>query len=155
MALLTGLAIRTSDGQKVLATNIHVIAGLGPFGGTPQPLGFEEMYQEDQLLGQSRKVGELTGSEYEYSPVLDIGACDLEPEVEATYQVHDSRHGLGMMVRGTKEPESGMKLVVGRTVGVGTVSVLNVNDEDGLLAPTGLLTGEIKTGYGPSPLGCE
>ena len=41
---LTGLAIRTSDGQKVLATNIHVIADLGPFDGTPQPLGFEEMY---------------------------------------------------------------------------------------------------------------
>ena len=143
---LTGLAIRTSDGQKVLATNIHVIADLGPFDGTPQPLGFEEMYQEDHLLGQSRKVGELTGSEYEYSPVLDIGVCDLEAEVEAPYQVHDSRHDLGMVVRGTKEPEFGMKLVVvGRTGGVGTVSVLEVNDEDELLVPTGLLTGEIET----------
>ena len=128
---LTGLAIRTSNGQKVLATNIHAIAGLGPFGGTPQPLGFEEMYQEDHLPGQSRKVGELTASEYEYSPVLDIGVCDLEPEVEATYQVHDSRHDLGMVVRGTKEPGFGMKLVVaGRTGGVGTAGVLEVNDED-------------------------
>ena len=146
---LTGLAIRTSDGQKVLATNIHVIAGLGPFDGTPQPLGLEEMYQEDHLPGQSRKVGELTASEYEYSPVLDRSVCDLEPEVEATYEVHGSRHDLGMVVRGTKEPESGMKLVVaGRSGGVGTVTVLEPDYEDEVFVPTGLLTGEIKTATG-------
>ncbi len=131
---LTGLATRDADGSPVLVSHAHVIAPSippSPLDPTRQVyvLGDEEMTQPNYLSGQSRKVGDLVEWARESDPMIDIGICDLEPGINASFDVHSTDHDLGVVVQGIKEPEVGMDLmVVGRSGGVGITTVKRIDD---------------------------
>ena len=134
---LTGLAIRSSDGKKMLVTNLHVMTGFDDSGVYQEPSGVEEMYQ--QSVSADKKVGShidwVEIEEHEGDPLIapdvanlaDVAMCEIEDGVAADFTMHDSSHSGRLIIEGVKEPTKGMTLtMLGQAGGEGTVTVREV-----------------------------
>ena len=123
---LTGLATKmTDDGKEklVLVTNLHVMAGLTPQDLIRNPTGDEKMFQGGDSY--AHKVG----SSLDWEPItlgrhnpneIDLAICDLDENIDpwegdelgAAFKLHDSSHSGGGIIRGTKEPEPDMDVIL-------------------------------------------
>ena len=125
---LTGLAVRNSDGKKVLVTNLHVLTG----GYGRAPTGSEELYQPE-TTSPAYKVARILHS-VEIVPgqdnIADVAISELLPGVDASYDPHNSNHDMGFVASGTVEPEEGMYLTFLGAVTRGRVArVKELNQE--------------------------
>ncbi len=126
---LTGLATRQIDGKKVLVTNLHVMAGLGPGDTFREPIGGEEMYQE--LVATGKKVGsKLDWVRLSTGNVIDMAICELEDDVAAKFTLHNHpTHTDRKIVGGVEEPTKYMRLtMMGQQNGEGPVTVKRINE---------------------------
>lgn len=121
---LGGLA-SLSDGTKVLFTNAHVTAGLDADGNIQNPEGTEKMFQGGDewkhKVGSSVEWEELTDGEGENSNEVDLAYCVLDDDIDldnmdrndigAVFKLHDSPHSNRSIVKGVKEPVSGLRVI--------------------------------------------
>ena len=121
---LGGLA-SLSDGTKVLFTNAHVMAGLGANDVIRNPTGDEMMFQGGtewkHKVGSSVEWEELTDGQGENSNEVDLAYCVLDDDIDlndmdrddigAVFKLHDSPHSNRSIVKGVKEPVSGLRVI--------------------------------------------
>ncbi len=120
---LTGLAVRNSDKKRMLVTNLHVMAGLTDQDHIQNPTGSEKMFQGGDSY--AHKVGStIRWSRITLGPgkpnEADIAMCFLDSgidpwgddELGAVFKLHDSSHSSRTIIRGTKEPEPGLPVIL-------------------------------------------
>ena len=121
---LGGLAT-LSNGKKVLFTNAHVMAGLGPGRTLINPQGTELMFQGGEewnhKVGSSLEWMEFTDGVGENSNEVDLAYCVMDDDIDvddmdpddlgAVYKLHDSPHSNRSIVKGVKEPVSGLRVI--------------------------------------------
>ena len=145
---LTGLATRRSDGQRVLVTNLHVMASdmRNPDAGVA-------MYQPGPRI-PFLDTRYIVGRNLSWIDVmeegLDVALVELDSDVEASFEVHNPDHrliylpfgsvneSLGTVMPGAIEPTICMNvIIVGGTSGIIRAEVTNLNLAAGIIDESG------------------
>ena len=137
---LTGIAVRNSDLKMVLVTNLHVMVSV------PGMRDVDTLARAFQPGGSSpNRVAEIV----RWIPVSasadnigDVAIAKLDDGVTGSYEIHNERHDMGILVAGVREPEPGMPLtMVGVGSGIRPVRVLETNVPRTVSHPDGIRPG--------------